>query len=157
MWRRRVDLVWTDVSEERIISIFGVEKFRERGTTAWASGITLSSVCWHLLTNAGTSLADCYALKMEVIHSCETSVHTRSTRHHIPECRILHNHRCENLKIGDFNADFNIEVVNRSCHCLFEMHEGLKLFCIVYKYSLADILTCLLLYFIQFLQNAFYF
>jgi hypothetical protein len=29
----------------------------------------------------------------------ETSVHTRSTRRHIPEYGILHNsHRCENLK-----------------------------------------------------------
>jgi hypothetical protein len=32
MWRR-VDLVWTDVSEERIASIFRVEKIRERGTS----------------------------------------------------------------------------------------------------------------------------
>jgi hypothetical protein len=30
------------------------------------------------------------------------------------------------------------------------MHEELKLFCIIYKYALADILTYLLLYFILF-------
>jgi hypothetical protein len=31
-------------------------------------------------------------------NSSETSVHTRSTRHHIPENGILHSHRRENLK-----------------------------------------------------------
>jgi hypothetical protein len=35
---------------------------------------------------------------MEAIYSPETSVHTRSTRRHIPEDGILHSHRCENLK-----------------------------------------------------------
>jgi hypothetical protein len=33
MWRR-VDLVWTDVSEESIASILSLEKIRERGTSA---------------------------------------------------------------------------------------------------------------------------
>jgi hypothetical protein len=37
-------------------------------------------------------------LKMEEIRSSETSVHTISTRHHIPEDGILHSHRRENLK-----------------------------------------------------------
>jgi hypothetical protein len=38
-------------------------------------------------------------LKMEAIFSSETSVETRRTsRRHIPENDILHNHRCENLK-----------------------------------------------------------
>jgi hypothetical protein len=36
---------------------------------------------------------------MEAIFSSETSVATQqTTRRHIPEDDILHNHRCENLK-----------------------------------------------------------
>jgi hypothetical protein len=35
---------------------------------------------------------------LEAIRSSETSVHTRSTRRHIPENGILHSHRRENLK-----------------------------------------------------------
>jgi hypothetical protein len=48
--------------------------------------------------HAGSSLADFSTLNMEAIFSCETSVHTRSTRRHIPEDGILHRHRHENLK-----------------------------------------------------------
>jgi hypothetical protein len=48
--------------------------------------------------HAGSSLADFSTLKMEAIPSSESSVHTRSTRHHIPEDGILHSYRCENLK-----------------------------------------------------------
>jgi hypothetical protein len=48
--------------------------------------------------HAGSSLADFSSLKMEVIRSSETSVHTRSTQSHFPEDGILHSHRCENLK-----------------------------------------------------------
>jgi hypothetical protein len=38
---------------------------------------------------AGSSLADFFTLKMEEIHSSETSVYTRSTQRHIPEDGIL--------------------------------------------------------------------
>jgi hypothetical protein len=48
--------------------------------------------------HAGSSLADFSTLKMEAIRSSEMSVHTRSTRRHIPEEGILHSHRRENLK-----------------------------------------------------------
>jgi hypothetical protein len=48
--------------------------------------------------HVGSSFTDFYTLKMEVIHSSKTSVHTRSTWHHIPEYNILHGHCCENLK-----------------------------------------------------------
>jgi hypothetical protein len=36
---------------------------------------------------------------MEAICFSETSVHTRSTRRHIPEDGILHSHRRENLNL----------------------------------------------------------
>jgi hypothetical protein len=39
-----------------------------------------------------------FALKMEAIHSSETSVLTRVTLLNIPEDGILHGHRRENLK-----------------------------------------------------------
>jgi hypothetical protein len=48
--------------------------------------------------HAGSSLADFTTLKMEAIPSSEMSVHTRSTRRHIPEDGILHSHRRENPK-----------------------------------------------------------
>jgi hypothetical protein len=70
MWRR-VDVVWTDVSEERI---------RERETNARR---------WLAPAHSGFSLADFPTLKMEAIRSSETSVHTRSTRSYIQEDGIL--------------------------------------------------------------------
>jgi hypothetical protein len=62
---------WTDVSEERIASIFRVEESASE-EPAWAGNSRLSS---------------------------ETSVHfTVSTRRHIQEDGILNSHRCVNLK-----------------------------------------------------------
>jgi hypothetical protein len=65
MWRR-VDIVLTDVSDERIASIFRVEDKKK----------------------SAFSLADFFlssTLNMEAIRSSETSVNTISTRRHIPE------------------------------------------------------------------------
>jgi hypothetical protein len=45
----------------------------------------------------GTSVSR-WLQKMETTRTSETSVHTRSTRRHIPEDGILHSHRRENLK-----------------------------------------------------------
>jgi hypothetical protein len=73
MWRR-VDLV-NRRFEERIASIFRVEKSGSE-EPAWASGCSLL-------------LADFSTLQKEAIRSSETSVHTRSTRRHIPEDGIL--------------------------------------------------------------------
>jgi hypothetical protein len=44
------------------------------------------------------SLADFFTLKIEAIHSYETSDYTRSTRRHIPEDGILYSRSCESLK-----------------------------------------------------------
>jgi hypothetical protein len=49
--------------------------------------------------HAGSSIAYFYTLKLEEMLSTETSFYTRYTRRHIPEDRILHTHRRENLKI----------------------------------------------------------
>jgi hypothetical protein len=68
MWRC-VCLVLTDVSEERIASIFRVEKSPSE-ELAWAGGCRL-------------------LLKMEAIRSSEMSVNTRPTQCHIPEDDIL--------------------------------------------------------------------
>jgi hypothetical protein len=82
MWGR-VD-VWTDVSEEHMAFIFKVEKCASEEQT-WAGD------CSSLQQPAysGSSLADFSTLNIEAIYSSETSVHTRSTRHHIPEDGIL--------------------------------------------------------------------
>jgi hypothetical protein len=93
MWRR-VNLVnWTDVSEERVASIFRVEKSASE-EPSWAGSSSLLPP-----THSGSSFADFSILKMGATRSSETSVQfTRSTRRHIPEDGILHSHRCENLK-----------------------------------------------------------
>jgi hypothetical protein len=83
MWHR-VDIVWTDVSEEHITSILTVEKSASEELQP--------------LAHAGNSLADFSTVKMEVIRFSVTSIHTRSTRCHIPQDGILQRHHRENLK-----------------------------------------------------------
>jgi hypothetical protein len=56
--------------------------------------------------HAGSSLADFSTLRVEAIRSSETSIHTRSTRRHIPEDGILHSHGRENLKSYISNIKF---------------------------------------------------
>jgi hypothetical protein len=62
--------------------------------------ILKNAVFWDVMpcAHAGSSFAGFSTMKMEAIRSSETSVHTRSTRRHIPEDSILHSHRRENLK-----------------------------------------------------------
>jgi hypothetical protein len=91
LWRH-VDLMWTDVSDERTASIFSVEKSAS-DVPAWASVCRLKPPA-----HAGSSFADFSTLKMEAIRSSETSVHTRLKWRHIPEDGILHSHCRENLK-----------------------------------------------------------
>jgi hypothetical protein len=73
MWHC-VDILLTEVLEERIASIFS-----------------------YLLTLVHRSWIS-YTLKMEAIRLSETSVNKISTRRHIPEDGILHSHRRENLR-----------------------------------------------------------
>jgi hypothetical protein len=81
IWRR-VDLMWTDFSGEHIASIFRVEK----------------SACEepaHAATCSRRFLARGFIYpENEGDRFPETSVHTRSTRHHIPEDSILHQSTC---------------------------------------------------------------
>jgi hypothetical protein len=79
MWRR-IDILLTDVSEERIASIFMVSEIRERWTG-------------HLLTLIHRSRIF-YTLKMEAICSSETLVNKISTLRPIPEDDIF---RCNNV------------------------------------------------------------
>jgi hypothetical protein len=83
MWRR-VEVVLTEVAEEQTRSVAPA--------------------------HAG-SLADFFlssTLKMEAIHSSETSVNTISTRRHVPEDCFLNSYRCEDLKSYK-NIDFQNE------------------------------------------------
>jgi hypothetical protein len=99
MWRR-VDVLWTDVSEERIASIFRVYESHESWTRVSARQIHPAdghSVYSYLLTLVHRSWIS-YTMKMEAIRSTETSVNKISTWCHIPEDGILHSHRRENLK-----------------------------------------------------------
>jgi hypothetical protein len=47
---------------------------------------------WRHVDIAGSSLADFHTLKMEAIHTSETSVYTISPWRHIPEDGVLHIH-----------------------------------------------------------------
>jgi hypothetical protein len=81
--------------------------------------------CLQPPAHAGSSLEDFSTLKMEAIRSSETSVHTKSTRRHIPEDGILHSHRRENLKSYNYLdisfQDFrglmtkSVEIFNNVC------------------------------------------
>jgi hypothetical protein len=104
MWRR-LDIVWTDISEECIASIFRVENSSSE-EPAWARGCRLQPPA-----HSGSSLDEFSTLKMEAIHSSERSVRTRSRWRHIPEDGILHSHRCENLKSYE---NFKCSWANRS-------------------------------------------
>jgi hypothetical protein len=77
--------------------------------------------CFHIRqpAHAGALVADFCNLKMEAIHSSETSVQfTRSTWCHIPEYRILHRHRCENLKSYKKKFNYRSLSVKRALHLM---------------------------------------
>jgi hypothetical protein len=105
---RRVAIVRTDVSEERIASDIRMTRICKVGRTlavtsnrSWRVSelVFLHSVLRLLTTtNVVTSSQIFVALMMEAIRSSETSVLTRAKGRHIPEDDILHSHCRENLK-----------------------------------------------------------
>jgi hypothetical protein len=86
--------VLTDVSEERIASVFRVEETRRKSKNL---GVILD-ISVLAPAHAGSSLTDFLlssTLKMGEIHSSETSVNTISTRRHIPEdCFLQKENSC---------------------------------------------------------------
>jgi multisubunit Na+/H+ antiporter MnhG subunit len=101
---RRVALVRTDVSEELIASIIiKVTRMGKLGTTLAVTShqrFAFLRSMRRLLLTAIVVLSSpiLLTLMMEALNSSEMLAPTRATRHKIPEDRILHNHRCENLK-----------------------------------------------------------
>jgi hypothetical protein len=80
MWRC-VDIVLTDVSEERIAYVFKVQK------SAWEEPVWIGEL--QPPVHAGSLITDFYSLKMDAVHSLETFFYTISTQCHIPEDGIL--------------------------------------------------------------------
>jgi hypothetical protein len=91
---RRVALVRTDVSEDRIVSIIRVKRIGELGTTLAVASIRTTLVS----SNVSPSSSILVILTSEAIIFSETSVLTRATRRNLPQDGILHSHRRENLK-----------------------------------------------------------
>jgi hypothetical protein len=100
-----VALIRTDVSEDRIASIFRVnecELVTER---------SCKLLYRHML------VGDSCTLKMEAIRSSETSVLIRATRCHFPEDDKHHIHRRGNLKSYNMTLAYNMKMKSRERGC----------------------------------------
>jgi hypothetical protein len=109
-----VTCMWTDVSKERVTSIFRAEnKLKKKNVASrWhappkrrfiyglhgdISQKTTTFILPGYLLHAGLSLAWISTLKVEMKRSSETLVHIQTTWRYIPEDGNIHNYRCDNL------------------------------------------------------------
>jgi hypothetical protein len=97
---RRVALVRTDVSKERIASIMRVTRIGDPGTTL---AVTINrsimvNVPWLTVTVKVSISPILLNLVMEEIRPFGMSVLTRVTRRNVPEGDIIHSPCCENQK-----------------------------------------------------------
>jgi hypothetical protein len=100
-----VALVRTDISEECIASIIKVTRIGELRMLA----VTSNQSTLLVTANVAPTSPILFTLMMDVIHSSETSVSTRTTRHYMPEDGIHHPLICLKLPhrlSGQFLAIF---------------------------------------------------
>jgi hypothetical protein len=97
---RRVALVGTDVSEERIASFIRVTRIGELGTTL--------SVTSNRSTLRSSPIL--VTQMMKAIRYSKTWVLTKATRRNFPEVGIRHSHRRENLKSYVISLFFSLRL-----------------------------------------------